>query len=355
MNPQSWTPGGPFHFDMLTHPWVLYLLIGVLVLLALELASRPHGALRISTGDVLARLQHRGRSILRHAPAILRAVGLAFLIIALARPLNAMRPRVERVEVIDIILIVDVSGSMTAEDFVADGKRRDRLWVTKAAVQDFLETRKLRTGDRFGIDRIGLVFFAAYAWMQCPLTLDYGIIEKELTGYVIDRNDERSNRTAIGSALGLAISRLNKSEAKSKVIILLTDGINNFGNLDPVTAAQIAKEFGIRVYTIGAGSPEGAHVTRNTLLGPIIAGRTDPIDEETMKRIADLTGGKYYRATDFDSLRNAYREINELETTEIEIGDVYEYQDAFVPYALIGAAAITASIFGRRRWFESIP
>lgn len=343
----------PFQFHALAHPWVLLLLIAVLLLLAAEWFARPAGALSVSTGDTLARIQTRGKSLLRHLPAVLRALGLALLVIALARPLAGMRPRVERVDVVDILLCVDVSGSMTAQDFIDRdrGVLYDRLFVTKAAVRDFIESRKLRSGDRYGMDRIGLVLYAAHAWIQCPLTLDYAIFERELTKVAIDKNDAKTNRTAIGSAIGLSVSNLNRSEAKSKVIVLLTDGNNNHGNLDPITASQLAKDYGVRVYTIGAGSPESGRLA----LGGLVAPRNDPIDEATLKQIAETTGGKYYRATDLASLQEAYQEINELEKTEIQVEDVYDYEDAFLPYAMFGGVAVSLSILTRRQWFEAVP
>ena len=160
--------------------------------------------------------------------------------------------------------------------------------------------------------------------------------------------------TAIGSAIGLAVSNLDKSEAKSKVIILLTDGQNNHGNLDPITAAQVAKEYGIRVYTIGAGSTGQAVTARRSILGTF-ATQSAPIDEASLRRIAETTGAKYYRASDTASLHEAFEEINQLERTEIELGDVYDYEDGFLPYASLGAAAAVASVLSRRFWFETIP
>ncbi len=335
----------PLYFNTLKHPQVLLLLIGVAILFVAEITSRPSGVLSISTGETLRQVRGSSKTILRHIPAVLRAVALAFLLVALARPLSGMRPRVESAEVRDIMLAVDVSGSMTSEDFVENGKRRDRLYVTKAAVRDFINNRKARVTDRYGTDRVGLLLYASYAWIQTPLTLDYGLLEHDLERVYIDQRDEKHNRTAIGSAIGLAVSNLSKSPAESKVIILLTDGINNHGSLDPITAAEIAKRYNMRVYSIGAGSP-----ARRSAVG-----RDNPIDEDSMKRIASTTGGKYYRATDLKSLREAYQEINELETTEVDLGEVYEYDEAFVPYALVGTAAMLLSIFTRRRWFEAIP
>ena len=337
---------GAFAFDTLSHPWVLALLAGVAVLLALELRARAAGTLSISTGTLLANL-HAGRgTLLRHLPPFLRAAGLSALIFALAGPLDGYQVRKDRVDIIDIMLCVDVSGSMNQLDFVSNGQSRSRLFVTKEAVRDFIQSRKEKDGDRYGLDRVGLVLYAAVAWTQCPLTLDYGMLE-----HYLDRAEiapQERDGTAIGSAIGLAVRRLSKSEAKSKVIILLTDGLNNRGNLSPLDAARIAQEYGMRVYTIGAGSTE-------TPFGGFFRAPSQAMDEHILRDIAEATGAKYYRATDLDSLREAYEEINALETTEIDIGDYYEYKEAFPPYALAGLACLLASVFSRRFWFETIP
>lgn len=346
---------GPFYFNTLMHPWVLLLILGVVALMIAELIARPSGALSISTGETLANIRGHARTSLRHLPPILRAIGLSLLIIAIARPLTGYQMRKDRKNVIDIMMCVDVSGSMKAADFLVQNQRLDRLAVTKQAVQHFLDSRKERRNDRYGLDRVGLILYGAYAWTQCPLTLDYGVFERELELANIDERDPRSQKTAIGSAIGLAVSRLRKSEAKTKVIILLTDGINNSGELDPLTAAGLAKEYSIRVYTIGAGSPAGGATLQTGLLGTVFRRTNEPIDEETLKKIAAKTNGKYYRATDTESLVAAYEEINQLEMTEIEVGDFYEYDENFVPYAIIGSLAMLVSIFSRRTWFEAIP
>ena len=338
-----------FRFDTFAYPWALLLLVGVVALLAAELFARAPGAMSISTGETLARVRRHRRTLLMRAPALLRAVGLALLVVALAGPLDGFQVRKDRANVIDIMLCVDVSGSMQQQDFYSGGQYRDRLYVTKEAVRDFIESRKARSGDRYGLDRVGLVLYAGLAWTQCPLTLDYGVLEHELNLAKINR-DRRKDGTAIGSAVGLAVRRLSQSEAKSKVVILLTDGLNNRGELDPITAAQVSAQYDIRVYTIGAGTTEGGVVP-----GGLFGQRSQPIDEDVLKKIAATTGGKYYRVTDTQSLQQAYAEINELETTEIEIGDYYEYKQAFMPYAVTGALALLASLLGRRQWFEVIP
>jgi len=344
------------HFDKFMDPMALLLLLAVAVVLAAELTARAPGALNLSTAHVAARIRPARRDWLRYAPAFLRALGLTLLVVALARPVSGSQLRKERQNVIDIMLCVDVSGSMRSLDFVSEGQRRDRLFVTKQAVRNFIDNRKERSTDRYGLDRIGLVFYAKFAWTACPLTLDYALLERELDLVEIHDEDPKRQHTAIGSAIGLAVGRLMKSEAKSKVIVLLTDGLNNFGELDPITAARLAKDYNIRIYTIGAGSKEGGLVPNATLFGTMLSRTRDGgVDEDALTKIATATGGKFYRATDTESLKEAYQEINKLETTEVELNDYYEHSDSFMPFAVVGTLALLASIFSRRYWFETIP
>lgn len=339
-------------FDSIEYPWVVVLLIPVLVLLVVEWTAGAAGAVVVSTGSTLARIRSHRRILLRKIPPLLRAMGLALLVIALAGPLTGYQIRKDRANVIDIMLCVDVSGSMSQEDFMAGGQPRNRLYVTKEAVRDFIESRKARVEDRYGLDRVGLITYAGFAWTACPLTLDYGILERELDDARVV-TEKRKDGTAIGSAIGLAVRRLSQSETKSKVIVLLTDGLNNQGDLDPITAAKIARDYGMRVYTIGAGSKEGGFMRGNSFFS--IAQRRNPIDEDMMREIAEITGAKYYRATNLESLHEAYAEINALETTEVEVGDYYEFTNGFLPYAFAGALLVLASVWMRRQWFEVIP
>ncbi|HOF40633.1 MAG TPA: VWA domain-containing protein [Candidatus Hydrogenedentes bacterium] len=337
------------------HPRLLLLAPLVILLLALESFARAPGTISISTGETLRRVGSAKRAVLRRLPAFLRALALLLLLVALARPLKGLQPRLDRADVVDIMLCVDVSGSMAAQDFESRGARKNRLEVTKDAVRDFIESRKQKPGDRYGLDRLGLILYAGYAWTQCPLTLDYGVLDRELELASINERDPRKQGTAIGSAIGLAASRLRKSEARTKVIILLTDGLNNSGELDPITAARLAQEYGIRIYTIGAGSQGEVLVPRRSLWGNVMMPAQMPIDEESLQKIAEITGGRFYRATDTKSLIGAYEEINELEATEIEIGDYYEYEEGFFPWALFGGALMCAAVISRRLWFEPIP
>ena len=346
---------GPFYFNSLMTPWALLLIIPVLLLFFAEIAARTPGVMLISTGETLAKIRGHRRFLLRRLPAVLRLVALTLLIIALARPITGYRVQRDRANITDIMLCVDVSGSMQSMDFIVHGERQDRLFVTKQAVRDFLASRKDRPADRYGLDRIGLVLYATYAWTAAPLTLDYGVLEHELNNASIDPDDRKRTSTAIGSAIGLAVAKLRKSEAKSRVIILLTDGLNNAGEIDPITAARLAKEYDIRIYTIGAGSTAGGVIPVQTLFGVQMQRTGDGVDEEALKRIASATGGRYFRATDTASLADAYAEINKLETTEVEIGDYYEHSEGFLAYAVAGTVVMLASIFSRRRWFEAIP
>jgi len=331
--------------DGFKNPIFLWISVPIVLLLIAEWVARPHGVVTVSTGEALADMRASGLEWLRKIPPVLRALGLLLLVIALARPMSGMKPRIENAEVRDIMLAVDLSGSMTANDFRDErGRPINRLYVTQLAVLDFIQSRKAEESAKFGLDRVGLLYYASYAWIQTPLTLDYSLLEHDLSIAEIDLNSDKHNQTAIGSALGLALSNLLKSEAESKVIVLLTDGINNAGQLDPITAANLAKDYGVRVYTIGAGAVEGNRF-----------GGQSPIDEKAMQEIADITGAKYYRATDLETLSEAYREINELETTEIELGESYDFDEAFMPFALVGGFCVLVSIFSRRKWFEAVP
>lgn len=339
-----------FQFSVLARPWFLAFLVAVALLLIAELMARPGGVMPISTGETLARLRRMRGLRLMWMPVALRAAGLAFLVVALAGPLQGFQPRRDRASIRDIMLCVDVSGSMQQQDFVMGGYYRDRLYVTKHALRDFIASRKERHSDRYGLDRLGLICYARYAWTQCPLTLDYDVLLRELERSEIV-TDRRRDGTAIGSAIGLAVRRLSQSEAKSKVVILLTDGLNNRGELDPITAAKLSQEYGIRIYTIGVGATDSTALPGMGLLSQ----RVQAIDEQGLRRIADLTGGQYYHVTGTEALQTAYADIATLEATEIEIGDYYEFKEAHMPWLVLGALALLLSIVMRGVWFETIP
>lgn len=246
---------------------------------------------------------------------LLRAVSLILFVVALARPQDVTAEREYQTKGVDIVVALDISGSMLAEDF----KPENRLSVAKQEAIKFIRGREN--------DRMGLVVFARKAFTQCPLTLDYDVLTSLLKEVRIGMIPDG---TAIGMGLATAVNRLRSSEAKSKVIILLTDGENNAGNIDPITAAELAKTFNIKAYTIGVG--RGGLVpfpVNDPLFGKRYVQANVEIDEMTLKRIADITGGVFFRARDPQSLSEIYEKINQLETTEVKVKEYRSYDELF--------------------------
>jgi Ca-activated chloride channel family protein len=250
----------------------------------------------------------------RHLQYVFRLLAITGIIIALARPQSTKHNKEVNIEGIDIMISIDISGSMLAEDL-----KPNRIEAAKQVAADFIGKRPN--------DRIGLIAYSGIAFTQCPLTPDHqvliGLLEKI-------KNNMVQDGTAIGDGLGLAVERLRSSEAISKVVILLTDGINNMGFIDPMTAAELAKSFGIRVYTIGIGTYGKAPFPFRTPFGGVKYEMVDvEIDEPLLKNIAEMTGGKYFRATDNQTLQNIYNEIDQLEKTKIEVAHYTRIREMF--------------------------
>jgi Ca-activated chloride channel family protein len=302
-------------------PWVLALLLALPLAFWLRYRrGRTSAAIRYSSvDDVMATGAGQGRAAVL-VPRILRALALAAFVIALARPQTGITTENVLTDGIDIVLVLDVSTSMLAEDL-----EPNRLEAAKAVAADFVAGRRN--------DRIGLVAFAGQAFTQAPLTFDHGVVESltaELQAGMIE------DGTAVGMGLATAVKRLQASPAESKVVVLLTDGSSNRGEIGPVTAARMAQALGVRVYTIGAGSQGTARVpVPDGFGGTQYASMRVEIDEATLREIAELTGGRYFRATDNESLAAIYAEIDELERTEIEVENFTQYGEEFpVPLAL---------------------
>ena len=277
---------------------------------------------------------------LRHVPAVLRGSALLCLIVAFARPQTGVTGENVVTEGIDIVLTLDISSSMLAEDLAPN-----RIEAAKAVAADF-------AGGRSN-DRIGLVIFAGKAFTQAPLTLDHSVVVSligELEGGMIE------DGTAVGMGLATAVKRLQAGEAASRVVVLLTDGRNNRGEIDPVTAAQAAQALGVRVYTIGAGSRGAARVPVPDRFGGrrYVTTRVD-VDEPTLSAVAETTGGRYYRATDRESLEAIYREIDELETTEMQIENFTSYGERFHLPLLAGMVLLLAELALGRTWLRTLP
>mgnify|MGYP003179434124 CR=1 FL=1 len=275
-------------------PYYLWLLSALVPMIAYYVWRTLQGgaSIQISSVEGVVRAPKTVRYWLRHLPFVLRLAALALLIVALARPQDVERLSRTNTEGIDIMLAIDVSGSMLARDF-----RPDRITAAKEVAGSFIA------------DRIGLVAFAGEAFTQSPLTTDQGTLQTLLARI---RSGLIEDGTAIGNGLATAINRLRESDAKSKVIILLTDGVNNQGQIAPMTAAEIAKAQGIRVYTIGVGTEGMAPYPAIDMFGNLtFVNQKVEIDEKVLKAISDMTGGRYFRATDKEKLKAVYDEIME--------------------------------------------
>jgi len=256
---------------------------------------------------------------LRHLGIILRSLALIALIIALARPQSALSWQNSTTEGIDIIIATDISGSMLAEDF-----QPNRLEAGKKIAIDFIRDRP--------DDRIGLVIFSGESFTQCPLTIDHDVL---INLFAAIKNGMVNDGTAIGMGLATAVNRLKDSEAKSKVVILLTDGSNNGGSIPPITAAEIAKQFNIRVYTVGIGTKGFAPYPVQTPAGIQYQKIPVDVDEVTLSRIAHITGGKYFRATDNEKLKSIYEQIDKLEKAKIDVTQYHKKTECFLPFAIL--------------------
>ncbi len=304
------------------------IVVAAIIVLRLGLRQRP--AARYPTVEIFARGSSVAAVARRSLPFV-RFLALALLAVAFARPQFVEKQEEIKTEGIDIMLALDVSGSMQAEDF----KPRNRLHVAKSVVADFLELIR--------DDRVGLVVFAGQAFTQCPLTLDYDILRTLLAQVEIGMIEDG---TAIGTALANSVNRLKESAADSKVVILLTDGENNAGKIDPTTAAKIAEALGVRVYTIGVGKKGGAPIpVDHPVYGKIYARNPDgsllltKIDEEALTGIADISGGQYFRATDAEALRKIYAQILELERTKFQVKQ-FERAHEYYRWAAFPALAL---------------
>lgn len=300
-------------------PLVLLLIPVILVLLYFFERRRRPESVRFSSKQLIAQLPVSWKVRLRNLPVVLRGIVLALFVVALAGPRSVLKQTFHESEGIDIVLALDASGSMAAEDFTIGGQRYNRLDVIKNVVQEFIANR---SGDR-----IALVTFAALAYTVCPLTTDYAWVTTNLEHI---RLGMIKDGTAIGSAINSSLARLKNSEAKSKIIILLTDGINNAGEVDPLTAAQAAQALRVKIYTIGAGTQGLAPFPAQDIFGRKVYQQVQiDIDEKMLQQIAQITGGKYFRATDTESLRSIYKTIDALEKTRIKQTGYFEYDELF--------------------------
>lgn len=301
--------------------------------------KRSHADLQFSSLKAFRGMKHAGRVWLRHVLFALKVLAIVFLVTALARPQSSNSWQTYTSEGIDIMLALDISGSMLARDFSPD-----RLEAAKDVATKFILERPQ--------DKIGLVVFAGESFTQCPLTTDQAVLVNLMrdvhSGMIEDG-------TAIGLGLANAVNRLKDSPGKSKVVILLTDGVNNRGMIAPVTAAELAKTYGIRVYTIGVGTYGEAPYPVQTPFGIQLQNVPVEIDEDVLKQIAATTGGQYFRATDNDKLKQIYQEIDQLEKSKIEVKHFSKKQEQYFWFALIGMLLLIAEGVLRYTVLRKIP
>ena len=317
------------------NPWILFGLISIpiLILWQRSVQQRSEGSFRISSAALISHnMKRRGRFKMRLLH-MLQYITVALIIMGLSRPRLRDSLQETKVDVVDIVLVMDISSSMLATDF-----QPNRLEAVKKTAKDFIHAR---SGDRMGV-----LVFAGESFIQCPLTVDQDVVLSLMDEIKVA--EQSYDGTAIGMAIANATNRLRHSDAKSKVMILLSDGSNNAGELDPLTSADLAANFDIKIYTIGAGTNQDVS---------FIPGRgyiRNEIDEATLKSIAERTNGQYFRATNASGLAQVYQTIDELERTEIEIKEYTRYKELFgwflIPALLVGLGGQTLDrTFYRRR------
>ena len=324
------------------NPWFLILaMLFIWLLITYVVRRKKRAAMTYSDITSFKQISSPLSVRLRFLLPALRLAALILMVIALARPQQGEAEEEILTHGVDIMLAVDVSGSMAAEDF----KPYNRLDAAKEVVADFIRGRKN--------DRIGMVTFAGKAFTKCPLTLDYGILLNFLEDVQLGSIEDG---TAIGMALATCVNRLKKSDAKSKIIILLTDGVNNSGEIQPLTGAQLAKALNIKIYTIGAGKKGYARYPyEDPVFGKRYIRAPVEIDEESLQDIAGITGGEYFRATDKSSLKKIYKQISRMEQSEIKVNKYVKYAEMFPLFLKIAFGLLVLEILLAETKYRTIP
>jgi Ca-activated chloride channel family protein len=323
------------------YSYILYalLILPFIVWWYIKNHNKNNVEIRFSSFDFFKDFHHSLKEKLIHVPFGLRMISLAFFIIALARPQSFLSGENVLTEGIDIVMNLDISSSMLAEDF-----KPNRLEAAKKVVAEFISNRKY--------DRIGLVIFSKESFTQCPMTIDYNVIRELLheikSGLIEDG-------TAIGNAIANGVNRLKDSKSKSKVMILVTDGVNNSGEVDPLTAAEIAKTFGVKIYAIGVGTYGQAPYPVQTPFGIRYQMVPVEIDENLLRQIAETTGGKYFRATNNNALSEIYEKINTMEKTKIEITSYSKAEELFYYWTIAGLITLLIEIIVSKFYLRKLP
>lgn len=319
--------------------FLLFLLIPVMIAFYIFYLNKKRTQIQFSGFENFNGMRPSFRQQFHFLPFILKCLAFSAAIIALARPQSSLSGQNIKTEGIDIMMALDISSSMLAEDL-----KPNRIEAAKKVAEAFIDSRPN--------DRIGLVVFGGESFTQCPLTTDHSVLKNLFTGI---QSGMLVDGTAIGEGLATAVNRIRDSKAKSKVIILLTDGVNNIGAIAPETAGEISKTYGIRVYTIGVGTRGMAPYPFKTPFGIQYQNTEVQIDEAVLKKIADETDGKYFRATNTSKLKDIYVEIDKLEKTKIDVTEFHNYSEEFYPFALIALLLLVADIILSYTLFKKLP
>jgi len=317
----------------------LLLLIPAIVIWYVFRFRRSQPSLRVSSTLAFAKINRGNKTWLYHGLFVLRMMAMVLMVVALARPQSTSSHNDVSVEGIDIVIAQDISGSMLAQDFTPN-----RIEAAKEVGIDFIKGRPT--------DRIGLVVFSGESFTQCPLTTDHNVLinlYSELHSGMID------DGTALGDGLATAVNRLKDSKTLSKVIILLTDGVNNMGSVDPVSASEIAKLYCVRVYTIGVGTQGYAPIPVQTPFGTQLQNMQVEIDEALLERIAEMTGAKYFRALNKAALVDIYKEIDRMEKSKIDVTEFRKKSEEFMSWALAGMLLLITELLLRYSVFRRLP
>lgn len=323
------------------HPEYLYLLLLIIPLVVWYVMrlSKTQASFKLASTSAFGGMKSDLRVYMRHLPFALRMIAIALIIVVIARPRSVNSWEETETQGIDIVMALDVSGSMLAQDL-----QPDRLLAAKKVASEFIADRPN--------DNIGLVIFAGESFTQCPLTTDHNVLLNLLNDIEFGMIEDG---TAIGLGLATSVNRLKNSESESRVVILLTDGTNNSGQIAPLTAADLARSYGIRVYTVGVGTKGMAPTPVNTPYGIRMQNMQVDIDEKTLTEIAAMTGGQYFRAQDTEGLRHVYEEIDEMEKYLISVQNVTRHKELFLPFALAALGLILLELLLRRTWLRSLP
>lgn len=316
----------------------LLILIPFLIIWKIIKGKSQQAAINISSIGGLQNVSS-WKTVFNGIPFLLRVLALICIIFALARPQTRNDEKLTEGEGVDIILCIDVSGSMTAQDFTPN-----RMEAAKKVAEDFVDQRQN--------DRIGIVIFSGESFTQCPLTTDHEVLKSQIEQI---RNGLLEDGTAIGSGLATSVDRLRTSTAKSKVVILLTDGINNGGLIDPATAKEIAKRFGVKVYTIGVGTDGYAPTPVSTPMGIVMQNQKVDIDEKLLTNIANETGGRYFRAKDNQSLKNIYSAIDKLEKSKVQVTSFHRFTEKFYPFVFAALFFLFLEVLFKFTVFKKFP